>query len=689
MGDNIDDDLLVSTHSNPLPAKPRRFQPKTGKSTPKPTPEPEPTIPTPPKPEPESDAHFTSPTKNEEDSDSLPAVDASNPFHSSDVTKAVQDPLVETEAMDIDGIGGAAADADDEEEDRVVREIDVFFSPTVSDNTQLYIMQYPLRPCWRPYELNERCQEVRLDPKQSKLEVDLEINVGKGNYDKEVAERLRFQKQTLSSSNASLVTGYAVGILLGDKLHLNPVHAVVQLRPSMKYLNASQKKNNVAGSETTVNSDKGKAALKVSSEENAEDAEPWISLECHGIDSPFASKYRQNMVAEESSQMKFSMNSCDYVNSLCPGTPSGDSARGPSRRFLLTLPLEERIKRYFSEGPQVHRFNALMHLAPANSEEDVLKVLQKHACLVQGLWVAKTSLRCEGVQALARDYILLLFTANRFIRNDQLKVLKVPIELLKLVLSPLAVERSDFQDWKFKEAEDRSFIKSHPDVVEDQKQAWSNREKNIMDAMRAVGKKSTPALTKNHLKPGASNRTVPSENADQGAKGDLDGAHGSVITKMSAETREALPKALLELFRTHKVCNLQLICQGLRDMAVSKSTLPKADTRARAAIAAALGASALPELKTIIDQVAINIHGVYVLKSLGNPNVDPLRTIVINLFCGKEPNAKLKKADIVEAAKIALQREISNSEYTQVVNELCISVKGGAWMLKSGDGKPR
>lgn len=67
-------------------------------------------------------------------------------------------------------------------------------------------------------------------------------------------------------------------------------------------------------------------------------------------------------------------------------------------------------------------------------------------------------------------------------------------------------------------------------------------------------------------------------------------------------------------------------------MAVSKSTLPKADASARAAIAAALGVSS-PELQAIISQVAINIHSVYVLKSLGNPNIDPLRLHKTLLHC--------------------------------------------------------
>lgn len=90
-------------------------------------------------------------------------------------------------------------DDDDNDADRVVREIDVFFTPQIVPalryaNTknimfiymyahicmclsvpyfavgdswfffspQLYVLQYPLRPCWRPYDMDERCEEVRI-----------------------------------------------------------------------------------------------------------------------------------------------------------------------------------------------------------------------------------------------------------------------------------------------------------------------------------------------------------------------------------------------------------------------------------------------------------------------------------------------------------------------------------------------
>jgi len=53
--------------------------------------------------------------------------------------------------------------------------------------------------------------------------------------------------QTLSSVKVPMSTSYAIGILRGNQLHLNPVQAVVQFRPSMKYIDdhdAIHKKSN-------------------------------------------------------------------------------------------------------------------------------------------------------------------------------------------------------------------------------------------------------------------------------------------------------------------------------------------------------------------------------------------------------------------------------------------------------------
>ncbi|KAF8053785.1 hypothetical protein N665_1374s0006 [Sinapis alba] len=129
-----------------------------------------------------------------------------------------------------------------QEEDVVVREIDVFFNPSIDANTELYVLQYPLRPSWRAYEMDERCQEVRVNPSTSQVEIDLSMDVHSTNYDLKFASELHMTKQTLATTWKPRPTlDYAIGVLSGDKLHLNPVRAVPQLRPSMKYLSSKRK----------------------------------------------------------------------------------------------------------------------------------------------------------------------------------------------------------------------------------------------------------------------------------------------------------------------------------------------------------------------------------------------------------------------------------------------------------------
>ncbi|XP_059623709.1 uncharacterized protein LOC132266739 [Cornus florida] len=695
---DLDDDL---DGPKPAPSRANRFAPKNSKFKPKPIPKQEPSStsePSPSQPQ-ESDSI---PVKKNEESDSLPT-----PFVDSATAKAEpsrpSDAATTAAEMDVDGEGPKAEPiAEDDAEDQVVREIDVFFTPATDTNTQLYVLQYPLRPCWRPYELDQRCEEVRVKPTSTEVEVDLKVEVDSKNYDPD--SRMRMAKQTLSTSwKPTRTTGYAVGVLMGNKLHLNPIHAVVQLRPSMEHLKSgvSKRKTNVASNmEATVRSEdlveeKSVGPSKKQSrqpgnvnEQNKDIEECWIPLRYHDSQSSFSARYLQKMVAHESSPIKFSMSPYDYVNSLCPGTSNVSiGPKGPSRRSLLTLPLEERYKIWLREGPPINRFDTLKHLAPSDSIEDVLGVLRKYAQLVQGLWVPKSSLLYEGgrgVEALARDYILLLFRKNPIISHGQVNASGALSKASKSVLNVLAVERPSLNNWKFKEPQDMSFIKLYPDIVKEQEQVWERMEIPV-NSKYLEGGKSGPGM-RNSSKPDMASRPPASKNPNVVAAKSSNGALSR--TPMSVETREALPKALQKVFQTQKVCSFPQICQRLREMAVSESSRPKGVPRE--AIAAANGVDApQEELMEIIKQVATNIHGVYVSKSSpDHPQYDELRNIVINLLIAEGPDAKLKKASIVEAAKLQLKRNITSNEYQKVLNELCVS-HGSAWVLKSGDGNPK
>ncbi|KAE8655103.1 splicing factor U2af large subunit B-like isoform X1 [Hibiscus syriacus] len=284
-------------------------------------------------------------------------------------------------------------------------------------------------------------------------------------------KKMKMTKQTLSFSwLPPRLTGYgsAVGVLMGDKLHLNPIHAVVQFRPSLEHLKSSvsKKKNMVAAdAEVTIKVEEqndGKAAdpatkqskkiQSLTAEQKAEDKECWVPLKYHSSKSDFSAQYLLKMMAEQSCPIEFSMSPYDYVDSLCPLPSSSNKSQGPSRRFLLSIPLEERLKTLLTKGPSLHRFSALRSFVEEVPIEEFFEVPQKHALLVQGLWVPKSSLLFpeDPSKSSARDYMLFLFSKNLLISFSEVDALSTSCkEEVKGILKILAVQRMAFKDWNF------------------------------------------------------------------------------------------------------------------------------------------------------------------------------------------------------------------------------------------------
>ncbi|KAH6782198.1 hypothetical protein C2S51_007491, partial [Perilla frutescens var. frutescens] len=496
-------------------------------------------------------------------------------------------------------------------------------------------------------------------------------------------------------------SGCTVGVLTGNKLHLNPIHAVVQLRPSMRHLDEKESKKRTAvrnNVEVVVKSEEhqeakpsGMSKKQKAPEQTKDDREAWVPLKYHSVRSDVAAGYLQKMIAREGSQIYFSTSSHDYLNSLCPGT-SGDSliSNATPRRSLLALPLKERFKTWLLEGPPLHRFDTLKYLAPDESSEEVLAVLQELAVLVQGLWVAKTALvyeadneistsaKDQAIRATARDHVLLLFSKNTIISNSELPPQPQRANAMKAVLHGLATERPFFKDWKLKELPDLSFIKLNPAVVKKQQEVWESLEKKFND-LNSGGRNAPSMKTSKSSTP---TNLVLSNGSDNLAARTSGGSTPRNV--MPAEARETTRKALQKLFKSIKTCSFQQISQKLKDFAVSGHARSKGF--AKEAVAAASNIDAFPdELQSILSEVAVNIHGICVPRSSPDfPQYDELRKVIIDLFLAEGPNAKLKKASINAAANMKLEKAIDQSAYPKVLHDMCVS-QGAAWVLKTGD----
>ncbi|CAH2044608.1 unnamed protein product [Thlaspi arvense] len=675
-------------------SKARRFAPgRAGKSKPKPKPEPTAGKAEPPS---QSDAPSESVSKSEHDVDAKVAGPKVEPEVYNGPVKMEIDPKVdklpettEVELMEEDQVPlqeeeKADKEEEEEEEDVVVREIDVFFKPSIDANTKLYVLQYPLRPSWRPYEMDERCEEVRVNHHTSQVEIDLSMDVHSSNYDSKFGSELQMTKQTLKTTwKQPRTLDYAVGVLSGDKLHLNPVHAVSQLRPSMEYL-SSKKKQAEATEESAGTSKRQNNGAQASADQIPHPEDTWFSLKYHGLQSEFCSRYLNGMMANGNSSIDFNMSPDVYINSLCRGESSRNSGtKESSRRALTSLPLEERVPKLLCQGPPLFRYSVLKHYAPEVSDEDFLTVLQRHGWLVQGLWTPKTKLlNLDAPVEASRDYVLVLFNKGSTVKYSEVEATGRLREKVKSMLTVFAKERPLLRDWKFKEPTDVSFIKSYPGIAEEQAVFWKAMDekltskitqggKNRADTSRNAAGKNPSATVKPEIptaisdKGGSSRNTIPRV----------------VRQKMPEDVRRAIPKALKKVFQAQKVCSYETICQKLRDLAVSTSNNPKADSGMAQQVALAVDAHQ-EELQQIISEVTVNIHGSFVSKSSpDHPECDHFREVVINLLHGSGPGAKIMKANVFAAVKDHLNDDINNNDYLKVMHDLCETSSSG-WVLQ-------
>ncbi|XP_010482228.1 PREDICTED: DNA-directed RNA polymerase III subunit RPC5-like [Camelina sativa] len=675
-------------------AKTRRFAPgRAGKTKPKPKPEPPAA-----KPEQPASSQTESVSKSEHDVDakSTGAAKVEPPEVYNGAVKMEIDPKVdkEPEVMETELIvedqlpleEEKMEEDDEEEEDVVVREIDVFFKPSIDANTELYVLQYPLRPSWRPYEMDERCQEVRVNPSTSQVEIDLSMDVHSKNYDSTFG--VDMTKQTLKTTWKQPPTlDYAVGVLSGDKLHLNPVHAVAQLRPSMQYLSSDGKKKQAESTEESVGtSKKQNKEMQASTDQKPNNEDNWVALTYHGLQSENCSRYLNGMMSNGNSSLDFNMSPGVYINELCRGGSNKNSeSKETSKRDLLSLPLKERVQKLLCEGPPLLRYSVLKHYASEFSDEDFLEALQEYGWLVQGLWTPKTSLlKLDGPVGASRDYLLCLFSKNTSIKYSEVEAMGVLKDKVKTMLTVFAKERPLLNDWKFKEPTDVSFIKSYPAIVTEQDNFLTEKKKKLESVMSTQGGKSRANNRRNVVGKNSSVTVKPEVPTTLSDKG---GSSRNTIPRvvdgqnMPEELRVALAKALKKVFQTHKVCSYETICQGLRDLAVSTSNNPKADSGMAVNVALAVDAYQ-NDLREVISGEAVDIYGSFVSKSSpDHPEYDALRALVIKLLRDNPPGTRLMKAQVFTEGRTKLKREITNNEYIKVMHDLCETNSSG-WVLQ-------
>ena len=147
-----------------------------------------------------------------------------------------------------------------EEDDPIVKEVPVYLSKSVN----CYMFQYPVRPASMTYD-NDKVVRARFRPDNKQVQLEVRLNTQSENYDRSKGEQIALNTDGSGASQGEgayfqsrlmdkqvLVGGsvetqgrgggrYALARMVGGQLHLTEVKGVLQLRPSLGYMDKSDK----------------------------------------------------------------------------------------------------------------------------------------------------------------------------------------------------------------------------------------------------------------------------------------------------------------------------------------------------------------------------------------------------------------------------------------------------------------
>jgi len=329
-----------------------------------------------------------------------------------------------------------------------------------------------------------------------------------------------------------------------------------------------------------------------------------------------------------------------------------DTSHGITMEILKKLPLERQLSEILGIAQIIH-FGKLRELTTnAQTELDLLPLMDKLAVMVNGRWVARSNLCCSGPKIIARDYILLLFSQNEYVSRKEVQdATGVSTDVAREMLSKLAVMVPEKRGWKLKIDADNDFLDVHPEYVGKYDEHWVKNKTDILNKA-------------NDLQQGK-------YKAQQ--QGDAFGAAAALpktIFRGSDEALEQLKKFIRGVFDKYGVCN---------------ETLIKANWGA--AVRGKDPGNRLSEIDDATFLSALNdnttkLQGVYVLKTLNIHNLDKFRDVIIAEFTKK---ISMKLSEIREKCRAALKEEIKENDLKTILKQLAYT-RGPQWIMKDGTG---
>lgn len=409
--------------------------------------------------------------------------------------------VIKTEPMDVEMRGEGEGEGDgDGDDDELVREIDVYISPALSD--QLYLIQYPL------YHNAPLPQAARIKKKHTMIELDHEVpnNIGsEGSF--------FLSTHTQNSHVISITTHMAMGKILNDgALHLLPLNHITQMRPGFSHVDEQDQQNQASTEEDRKDHGQESSGLekkpvlfqKKESERAAlarkssysykkasEDGEEWLELSICPPQSAEHNSCELKIMSQKKGHQIASGDCKNFVKSL-DYLPSRNDVFDEEPQEGLS-PLINTVKRLTA---MLHRgvpvtYSAIRPQFPDTTVDDIDLLTSMGSCavLVRGNWYLQSRLLLwDKPVALARNFILYLLHIVGHVQRRGLQVVfeqQIGSEWIETILNQVACVRPGTQGyWSPRLADDIEFCLTFPETLQLHTQYWERQGKRFESKLK-------------------------------------------------------------------------------------------------------------------------------------------------------------------------------------------------------------
>eukprot|EP01127_Copromyxa_protea_P010804 TRINITY_DN2671_c0_g1_i1.p1 TRINITY_DN2671_c0_g1~~TRINITY_DN2671_c0_g1_i1.p1 ORF type:complete len:610 (-),score=108.88 TRINITY_DN2671_c0_g1_i1:38-1663(-) len=502
---------------------------------------------------------------------------------------------------------------------------------------------------------------------------------------------------SVRSSRVPLQTNYAIAVFKGNGLHLTPVQKMYQMRPDFKAIDdrdrQKEQRKEEAKRQKSDNKEVPENNLKQQHAHISQESDrskwirehSWSYLKGLEDEEPFQHlgvQHREDMMGEHFDKLLYqdeltpyeipwNLDRKTYLAAINP-QPLNDDFEFPENKAVEKEYSLYQIRRmndlatriqHVLKKIQITKFYSIFEYLQLDEKDDrnVLKELMSLAVLVSGVFVLKSSkVPGEPYEQAVRNYALYEFAMHDFVSASELERERdIPPKILSRVLTPIATCENGI--WKLKVSPDERFL-ANPNlqkVILGAKKTWVNGKDKIVSDLST-----------------SKERKQRGTRLDVGAEAALQ--RYQVEIPETTEGKEVV-HFLFGLFQGYGVVSSNTIAYKLKaelNSATSSFTQKNISNQL---------------IRTCLPLLAVNLgNNIWCLKSCGDPDLDPYRKIVVDLF---SQSISLTKQQIDQACINQLGKNMPTNFYDKILKELAYRPPQAQnpsqplqakWILKSG-----